>query len=65
MRSIELYTIIALLTRRSFQIGHRDGLPDFDLIFQPNRIDWRREIDPPYLTDPLKEGYLLLTSIFV
>jgi len=46
----------ALLTQRSFQIGRRDGLPYFDFIFEPNKIDWRRDVDPSWLVDPLKEG---------
>jgi len=47
---------VALLTRRSFQIGQRDGLPYFDLVFEPNGIDWRREKDPLWLVEPLIEG---------
>eukprot|EP01036_Dinobryon_divergens_P031872 gene31872-41357_t len=48
---------IGLITNRTFQIAQRDRLPYLDLVFRPHKISWRRQRDPSWLIDPLKEEY--------
>eukprot|EP01035_Chromulina_nebulosa_P029929 gene29929-39730_t len=54
---------IGLITNRTFQIAQRDRLPYLDLVFRPHKISWRRQRDPSWLIDPLKEECVELEGV--